>query len=33
MPANRPYDPRYIAKLYTPKLTEVERCARATIPF
>ena len=30
MPANRPYDPRYNAKLYVPKLTEAQRRARAT---
>ncbi len=30
MPANRPYDPRYNAKLYVPKLTEEQRRARAT---
>ena len=30
MPANRPYDPRYNAKLYISKLTEEERRAWAT---
>ena len=30
MPINQPYDPRYNAKLYIPKLTEEERRARAT---
>lgn len=30
MPANQPYDPRYNAKIYIPKLTEEQRRARAT---
>jgi len=30
MPINQPYDPRFNAKLYIPKLTEEERRARAT---
>ena len=30
MPINHPYDPRYNAKVYIPKLTEEERKARAT---
>lgn len=30
MPVNHPYDPRYNAKIYIPKLTEEERRARAT---
>ena len=30
MQLNQPYDPRYNAKLYVPKLTEKERLARAT---
>ena len=30
MPINQPYDPRYNAKLYIPKLTEEQRRARAT---
>lgn len=30
MPANHPYDPRYNAKIYVPKLTEEQRRARAT---
>lgn len=30
MPINQPYNPRYNAKLYVPKLTEEERRARAT---
>lgn len=30
MQLNQPYDPRYNAKLYIPKLTEEERRARAT---
>ncbi len=30
MPINHPYDPRYNAKIYIPKLTEEERRARAT---
>jgi hypothetical protein len=30
MPLNQPYDPRYNAKIYVPKLTEEQRRARAT---
>ena len=30
MPINHPYDPRFNAKIYVPKLTEEERRARAT---
>ncbi|MBL7645755.1 MAG: hypothetical protein JNK74_06125 [Candidatus Hydrogenedentes bacterium] len=30
MPINQPYDPRYKAKIFVPKLTEEERRARAT---
>ena len=30
MPINHPYDPRYNAKVYVPKLTEEQRRARAT---
>lgn len=30
MSANQPYDPRYNAKIYVPKLTEEQRRARAT---
>lgn len=30
MPINQPYDPRYNAKIYVPKLTEEERRAHAT---